>query len=88
MKKTLIALLATWGIASGALAAPVDINSADAKTLAHELTGVGPDKAQAIVDYRKDHGPFRSVDDLVKVKGVGKKTVEKNRANLLVSSTR
>lgn len=88
MKKTLIVLLATWGITTGALAAPVDINSADASTLARELTGIGPDRAQAIVDYRKDHGPFRSVDELVKVKGVGKRIVEKNRANVLISSAR
>ncbi len=86
MKKMMIALLATWGIATGAMAAPVDINTADAKTLARELNGVGPDKAQAIVDYRTANGPFRSVNDLVKVKGVGKKTVEKNRNNLLISS--
>jgi competence protein ComEA len=88
MKKTLIAILATWGIATGALAAPVDINSADAKTLARELNGVGPDRAQAIVDYRVQHGPFRTVDELAKVKGVGKRIVEKNRENLLISSTR
>jgi competence protein ComEA len=88
MKKTLIAFLATWGIAGGVMAAPVDINTADARTLARELNGVGLDRAQAIVDYRTQNGPFRSVDELVKVKGVGKKTVEKNRANLLISSAR
>jgi competence protein ComEA len=88
MKKTIIALLATLGMSTVALAAPVDINAADAKTLAKELRGVGADRAEAIVQYRKENGPFRSIEDLVKVKGIGKKTVESNRANLIVSSAK
>lgn len=67
-----------------AFAAPVDINSADAKTLEKELIGIGPKTAQAIVNYRAKHGPFRSVDDLLKVKGIGPKTLEKNRDRILV----
>jgi competence protein ComEA len=39
-------------------------------------------KAQAIVDHRKAHGPFKSADDLARVKGIGKKTVERNMSNL------
>lgn len=69
-------------------AAPVDINTADAAALAKELRGVGSDRAQAIVQYRKEHGAFRTVDELVKVKGIGKKIVEANRVNLLVGSAR
>jgi competence protein ComEA len=88
MKKTIIALIATLGLATAAFAAPVDINTADAKTLAKELKGIGTDRAEAIVQYRKENGPFRSIDDLVKVKGIGKKTVESNRANLVVSSAK
>lgn len=67
-----------------AFAAPVDINSADAKTLEKELIGIGPKTAQAIVHYRAKHGPFRSVDDLLKVKGIGPKTLEKNRDRILI----
>ena len=63
----------------------VDINSADAATLANALQGIGPAKAEAIVAYREKHGPFKSVDDLVMVKGIGEKTVEMNRESLGVS---
>jgi competence protein ComEA len=65
-------------------AAPIDINSADAQTLDKALIGIGPKSAQAIVEYRTKHGPFKSLDELTKVKGIGKATVEKNRANLTV----
>lgn len=63
----------------------VDINTADASALAAELKGVGAKKAEAIVQYRKKHGPFKSVDDLLKVKGVGPSLLEKNRKNLSIS---
>jgi competence protein ComEA len=62
----------------------VDINHADATEIAAAMKGIGLNKAQAIVAYRKEHGPFKSVDDLTMVKGVGGKTVEKNRENLRV----
>lgn len=65
-----------------AFAGPVNVNTADAQTLATNLTGVGLSKAQAIVAYREANGPFRSIDDLAKVKGIGAKTVDKNRDNL------
>jgi competence protein ComEA len=76
------ALLAAVLLGPAAMAGPVDVNTADAKTLARELDGVGMSKAQAIVDYRKANGPFRTAEDLTKVKGLGKKTVELNRQNL------
>jgi len=69
-------------------AAPVDINSADAVTLDKALKGVGPKTAQAIVDYRAKNGPFKTVDELTKVKGIGKVTVEKNRADLLLGPSK
>lgn len=71
-------------LSAAALAEPVDINTADAKTLAAQLQGVGPKSAEAIIAYRTKHGPFKRVEDLDKVKGIGKKTVEKNRANIVV----
>ncbi len=73
----LAAPLAAW-------AGPVNINTADAATISAELKGVGLAKAQAIVDYRKKHGPFRSADDLSLVKGIGERTVEINRADIKV----
>lgn len=69
-------------------AAPIDINSADAKTIAKEMDGVGIKKAEAIVAYRNKHGKFRSIDDLAKVKGIGKSTVAKNRKNLTLGSSK
>lgn len=63
----------------------VDINKADAKTLARELVGVGKAKAEAIVEYRETHGQFRSPEDLVKIKGIGPKIVEDNRGAIQVS---
>lgn len=65
-------------------AAAVNINSADAKTLETSLVGVGPATAKAIVDYRTKHGAYKSVDDLDKVKGIGPKLIEKNRANIIL----
>ena len=73
--------LAAW-------AGPVNINTADAKTLARELTGIGLARAQAIVDYRQKNGPFRTADDLANVKGIGKRVVERNRANIRVEKSR
>ena len=68
----------------GALAAPIDINTADANTLATSLTGIGAAKAEAIVAYREANGPFKNLEELVNVKGVGEKTVEKNRSILVI----
>ncbi|MGC4027795.1 MAG: helix-hairpin-helix domain-containing protein [Steroidobacteraceae bacterium] len=83
-----IALVAVF-LAIGAdpvLAGPVDINTADAVTLARELKGVGLARAQAIVDYRKKNGPFRSAEELALVKGIGPKAIEKNRADIRVTA--
>ncbi len=74
-------------IASGLLFAgqPVDVNNADAATLAKSLDGVGMAKAEAIIQYRTEHGPFRSAEELVNVKGIGLKTVEMNREFIRIS---
>lgn len=77
----LVACLPLW-----AFAGPVDINSADAETISAELKGIGLTKAKAIVEYRRKHGPFKSPEDLSLVKGIGARTVEINRGNILVSS--
>ena len=69
-------------IPGAVFAGPVDINTADAATLAKELNGVGPARAQAIVAYRNEHGPFKSVDDLALVKNMPRKVIEANRENL------
>jgi competence protein ComEA len=79
--KTLLAsVVLSLMLAGGALAAErVNINTADAATIDRALVNIGPSKAQAIVAYRKANGAFKSAEQLAMVKGVGLKTVEKNR---------
>ena len=69
-----------------ASAGPVDINTADAATLAAAINGVGEKRAETIVEYRNTHGPFASVDDLARIKGIGSATIDRNRDSLTVSS--
>lgn len=63
----------------------VNINSADAATIDRVLLNIGPTKAEAIVAYRKANGAFRSAEQLALVKGVGLKTIEKNRDRIIVA---
>jgi competence protein ComEA len=84
LKSSLLALSFLFSLS--ALAESVDINAADASTLAGAIKGIGPARAAAIVQYRNEHGPFKSVDDLKMVKGVGEKLVEANRASLKVGA--
>lgn len=65
-------------------AAPVNINEADADMIAKSLTGIGPSKAAAIVEFRAENGPFKTADELKYVKGIGTKTVEKNRDDIII----
>ena len=80
-------LLLSVLLAGSAFAAEkVDINTADAAQLEQALVGVGPSKAEAIVEYRKANGPFKSPDELALVTGIGLKTVERNRDLIAVGS--
>ena len=69
---------------SSAQSLQVDINQADAKQLS-QLKNIGLKKAQSIVLYREQNGPFANLDDLKKVKGIGKAIVEKNRAFMVIA---
>ncbi len=86
LRKSLVLFLFAFAYPLAALADPVNINTADAATISAELQGVGMSKAQAIVEYRKTHGPFKSFEDLTLVKGIGARTVEINRANILLKT--
>jgi len=68
-------------------AAPVNINTADAKTIADALADIGLKKAEAIIKYRQAHGPFKSPDELENVAGIGNKTLQKIRADILVEDS-
>ena len=63
-------------------AAQVNINTADAETLSSELSGIGQNKAEAIVAYRELHGPYQHIEDLANVKGIGMATIDKNKSVL------
>ncbi len=86
--KTLFAsLLLSLMLVGGALAAEtVNINTADAATIDRVLVNIGPAKAEAIVAYRKSNGAFKSVEQLAMVKGIGLKTVEKNRDRIAIGN--
>lgn len=81
--KPLLAALALLPIA--AWAGPVDLNTADAATLAKELKGIGPSRAEAIVAWREANGPFKSAEEIVLVQGIGERVLEDNRELLVVS---
>ncbi len=70
------------------LAGPVNVNTADAETISAELQGVGMSKAEAIVAYRTEHGPFKTRADLTAVTGIGARTVEINRDNILLQDNK
>jgi len=84
----LVVALVLLSMSTLVLAGQVDINTADAETISAELNGIGLAKAKAIVEYREKHGPFRSADDLTLVKGIGEKTVERNRSDIQISAAK
>lgn len=82
MKRLLLVLIIFFAFSGMALAA-VNLNSASLTEL-QAVNGIGPKKAEAIVEYRKKNGPFKTVDDLKKVSGFGDKSLEKMRSELTV----
>ena len=86
MKNLLRCLAPVFFLATAlsSFAGPVNINAADAETLSNELSGIGLAKAQAIVEYRKAHGPFESAQDLLNVSGIVARTLEMNKEFILL----
>ena len=82
MKRWLCALAALL-VSTAALAA-VNLNSATKDELV-ALPGIGPSKAQAIIDYRTQNGPFRSVDEVRKVRGIGEKLFQQIKPELTIA---
>ena len=82
--KHVLLLLLTLLPLAGAAQTLVNLNTADAATLARDLEGIGESKARAIVEHRTRNGAFRSIDELALVKGIGPKTLELNRSRLRV----
>lgn len=71
------------GSNKSAFTGKIDLNKADASELTR-LSGVGAKTAQAIVDYRRAHGPYRDFRDLLRIKGIGEKKLEKLLPNLIL----
>ena len=82
MQRLLLALV--FALCSGAALAAINLNSATKDELV-ALPGIGPAKAQAILDYRQANGAFKSVEELKDVKGIGAKRFEKLKAELTVA---
>ena len=69
-----------------AFAAPVNVNTATAEEISENLVGIGMKKALAIVEYRQQYGDFKTMNDLVNVKGIGVETIEKNKTDILIEA--
>lgn len=78
-----LTVLITTPIQANEIQPALNINNASIEQL-EKMKGIGARKAQAIVEYRLQHGSFSKVDDIVKVKGIGSSFLEKNRAWLSV----
>jgi competence protein ComEA len=83
MKKLLFVIL-TWFAFTGAAFAAVNVNTATKEQL-ETLNGIGPVKAQAIIDYRTKNGPFKSLEDVDKVPGIGEGTIAKIKSDVTLS---
>ena len=83
MKKIIFGLIA-WVLTAAAALAAVNVNTATKEQL-DALKGIGPTKAQAIIDYRTKNGPFKSIDDLEKVPGIGPATLKDIRSDVTLS---
>lgn len=79
LRQMILAAFLMPAIAFGAGA--IDINTADKASLM-QIQGVGEARAEAIINYREQYGPFMSVDELTEVQGIGQKTLEDNRERL------
>lgn len=83
IKKLFLILLLTVPCYLSA-AEKININTASKEVLMSEIKGVGEKRADAIIAYRKENGPFKTVDELSEVSGVGESIVEKNKDSLTV----
>lgn len=84
MKYLLTLLVACCLSLSVWAAEPVNVNTATAAEISENLKGIGLSKARLIVEYRDANGKFLHVDELVNVKGIGIKTIDRNRGMILL----
>ncbi len=88
MMKPLVRALVVSILPAAVWAGPVNINTADAETLAAELDGIGLARAEAIIQDRESNGPFGQAEELSRVKGIGQWIIDQNRANIRVETKR
>ncbi len=81
---TLILLISSSAMSAQAPDEKININTANAEQISTSMTGIGESKAKAIVEYRKTHGKFKSIQDLENVDGIGMKTVERNKDKIML----
>ena len=67
------------------VAVTVNVNAASVNEIAEALVGIGTKKAQAIVDYREQNGPFTDKNQLLNIKGIGQATLDKNRSSIMLN---
>ena len=79
-----LTLLLLLSLNQNSFATPININTADAQSIATSLSGIGEYKAQAIIHYRQKNGLFKKAIDIVKVKGIGRATYNKNKSDILL----
>ncbi len=79
---TLFLLFSSSAMSAQATVEKLNINTASAEQIAAAMSGIGDNKAKAIVEYRSTKGKFKSINDLENVDGVGSKTVEKNKEKI------
>lgn len=84
IKKLVLAVTLLLSASVSQAVGTIDINSADAVTIASEVKGIGPIKAKAIVKYREKNGPYNDVEELVRVTGIGEKTLRYIRPYITV----
>ncbi len=85
MTKLSTTIMILWILlCSHAFALPINVNTATVEQIADALYGIGPHKAQAIVDYREKHGKFKSPAELARVKGIGKGIIAGNQGDIIV----
>lgn len=88
MKKIIATTLfiVTTSLSSYSFALPTNINTASVEEIAENLSGIGKKKAQAIVDFREEHGSFQRAEDIMQVKGIGKGIFKKIKNDLIIKS--